>query len=214
MGRRDREDIEKAGKVLEKEPHLKKVRMPDIGKFRNAGMIVTMGIVPHILTTFLAAIGVLVLIGGLGIGEREYVLPTLLIGIPMIIPVIIYIVLILTSTWKLGEGRFTYSTNLIYHDDDGIFFNRYIDKNNSATFVPWDHIRVVKYSNPWKSIVVVPEAMFRVSERSCEPDKIVCYMLPLKNDAVKDLVMAIYEKDVPVIRGEKKVFREDLVKIH
>jgi len=214
LGSRDKEDIERAKKVLKEEPHLKKVRVPDIKKFRYAGMVVTMGVVPYILTTFLAAIGVLVLIGGLGIGEKKYVIPTLLISISLIIPVIIYIILIFTSTWKLGEGRFTYSPNLIYHNEKGIFYNRYLDKKNTATFVPWEHIKVVNYSKSWKSITVVPDAMFRVSKRSCEPDKIVCNMLILSNKAVQDLVMAIYHYEVPVMKGERKVFREDLVKVH
>ncbi len=214
LGRNEKKDIDRARLVMEENPNLNKVRMPEMDRFKSSGLVVSMGMRNQILFSIMGAIGIMVLIGGLGVGEKAYVIPSIGISTLFLLPVVIYFIWIFRSSKKLGGGRYPVNTNFFYFDESGIFFTRHLDMGNMAIFLPWDHVKVVNYSKAWKSICIVPDVEFKVTQKNCEPKKIECVMLNLNVKQIKDLVIAIYEHNIPVMRGEKAVFRSDIVKFH
>jgi uncharacterized membrane protein len=159
-------------------------------------------------------IGILILTSGLVFGEKDHIQPIIVISTPLILQYFVFIFVLINSTRKLGNGRNSIYTNFLHFDEMGVYFNRLIESRRSCSFIPWNHIEVINYSRTWNTITVVPDVMFTVSRDLCKPRKIEAVMLNMKIGSNQKLVEEIFKHDIPVKKGEHKVFKEDLLKDH
>jgi len=184
-------------------------------RFTYCHPVVYPGIGRQVLISSMGAIGILALIVAVGLrDERSIFIPGMIISILFLIPFPLYFFYVFRSTKKLGSGRYPLNTNFYYHDELGIYFTRHLDQGKIARFVPWNHVDVINCSSSLKFICIVPDAEFQVTKKSCKGGKIECVMLSIKTADIKELIFAIYKHGIPVMSGDRMVYRSDLIKIH